>query len=66
MTKLKIQLNSNLIKQEQFLNKHLNFVPTKTKYNKRNLNDIESFYRRVKLTTHFGINDTKKKQTKEE
>ena len=47
------------------MNKNLNLLPTKTKYSEKNLNqDSENFYR-IKLTSHFGINGTRKKQTEE-
>ena len=51
----------------RLLNKNLNFVPTQKKYNRNEFeNDIENFYRRIKLTAHFGTHKTKQIKTEEE
>ena len=44
-----------------------NCAPTQTKYNEKHLNqEIDHFYRRIKLPPHFGPNDSNKNQAEED
>ena len=51
-----INLTQKIFSREtfKFLNKNLNFVPTQNKINKKELhNQLDKFYRRIKLKAHF-------------
>ena len=51
----------------KLLNKYLKFVPTQTKYNEKHLSqDIDNFYKRIKLSPNFRQNDANKKQAEED
>ena len=51
----------------QLLNKNLNFIPTAKVYNKHKLNEeLESFYKLLKLKAHFKDNENTKLTTEEQ
>ena len=49
-----------IISRCKLLDKNLKFVETQMKYNEKTLNeDIDNFYQKTKLSTHFEPNDSK-------